>query len=99
MLGLTLRSDGSAVDAAIEALVEELNKLMATGSANRDGVHRRQEGNPYQNRHRKPKQHSRAESAEHKRDERTQAAANRLVACIVAAGRVAGFDVAGSDEG
>ena len=99
MLGLTFRSDISAVDAAIEMLVEELNKLATSGSGDRDLVRTTRGKKPYRSRQAKPEGYSRGESAERKRDEQTQATANRLVAYIAAAGRVAGFDVEGSNEG
>ena len=98
MLGLTFRIDGSAIDTAVEALAEELSKLAPTGSSDRDLVRRRQERKPYHNRQRKRNPYSGVASAEHKRDGRTQAAANQLVANVAAAGRAAGFDVAGGDE-
>ncbi len=98
MLRLTFRIDGSAIDTAVEQLAEELSKLAATGSSDRDLVRRPQERKPYQNRQQKRKTYSGVASADQKRDERTEAAANQLVVYVAAAGRAAGFDVSGGDE-
>lgn len=98
MLGLTLRSDGSAVDAAVETLVEELSKLTSTSSSDRGLVRRRKERKLYQNGQLKRNPYSGVASANRKRDERTQAAVNQLVAYVAAAGRAAGFDLARSDD-
>lgn len=98
MLRLTLRSDGSAVDAAVEALVEDLSKLTSTGSSDRDLVRRRQERKLYENGQQKRNPYSGVASANRKRDEGTQAAVNQVVAYLAAAGRTAGFDVARSGD-
>jgi len=98
MLGLRLRSDGFTIDAAVEALVEELSKLATTGSSDRDLVHRRQERKPYQNRRQQRSRYSGVAISDREPDERTQAAANQIVAHLAAAGRAAGFDVARSDD-
>jgi len=98
MLGLMFRSDGSAIDAAVETLVEELSKLATTGSSDGQLVRRRQEQKPYHDRQQKRGPYSRSATANRKRDERTRAAANQLAAYVAVAGREAGFDVVGSDE-
>jgi len=90
MLGLNIQPDGSAVEAAIKALVEELNKLARIGSGGRGLVHTRCEGKLHP---RKPERHSGAARAYGERGKRSETAANRLVTYVASAGRVAGFDV------
>jgi hypothetical protein len=114
MLGLTFRSDGSAVDAAVGALIEELNELAATASDDRDVVDRQyaKRSSIHKSRERNPGKHSRLGGAERndtagslssglarlQSNGRARDVSGRFIARMAAAGQTAGFEVAESTQ-
>jgi hypothetical protein len=114
MLGLTFRSDVSAVDAAMGALIEELNELAATASGDRDVVDRQyaKRSGIHKSRERNPEKHSRLGGAERNHtagsvssglarlqsNGRSRDVAGRFIARMGTAAQTAGFEVTESTQ-